>query len=110
MTDRGSFTVQSEKLRAAAQLWAGCAADAATVKSDLDGPRGQGYMFGVLAGSCGVTEHYNTWSQQMYTAVGTAEHNFTYLDAALNSCADNYDGVDATAGVSMQVLDGMIER
>lgn len=108
MTDLGSFAVQSEALRAAAELWRGGATDAGAVKSDLYGPAGMGNMFGVLAGSCGVSGHYNTWSWQMHTAAETAQTNFRYLDAALVSAANAYDGADSTVATNMNVLDGMI--
>lgn len=108
MTDRGSFRAQSDALRDAASLWRNCATDAAAVEGDLEGPAGMGYMFGVLAGSCGVSDHYNTWSQQMVTAAATAHKNFTYLDAALTSCANDYDGTDSTVAANMGTLDRMI--
>jgi hypothetical protein len=45
----------------------------------------------------------------MLTAVQTAKKNFEYLDAALNSAANDYDGVDSTVATDMNTLDRMIE-
>lgn len=109
MTDRGSFSVQSEALRTAAALWARCATDVGTVAADIAPGVGGGDSFGVLAGSSGVAANYDTWSRAMRTALETAAKNFAYLDAALTSTADDYDGVDATVAADLGTLDRMIE-
>jgi len=109
MTDRGSFAVQSQALRDAATLWSGCATDMGTVYDDIGPGVGGGGSFGVLAGSSGVSANYDRWSQAMLTAVQTAKKNFEYLDAALNSAANDYDGVDSTVATDMNTLDRMIE-
>ena len=109
MTDRGSFAVQSQALRNAATLWSGCAEDMGTVYDDISPGVGGGDSFGVLAGSSGVSANYDNWSEAMLTAVQTAKKNFEYLDAALNSAANDYDGVDSTVATDMRTLDRMIE-
>jgi hypothetical protein len=109
MSDKGSFAVQSRALRDAAALWSGCAADAQIVEDAITPGVGGGDSFGVLAGSSGVSANYNIWSAAMLTAVQTAKKNFNYLDAALNSAANDYDGVDSTVATDMQTLDRMIE-
>ena len=109
MTDKGSFAVQSQALRDAAALWGGCADDAQIVEDAISPGVGGGDSFGVLAGSSGVSANYNTWSEAMQTAIQTAKKNFNYLDAALNSAANDYDGVDSTVATDMQTLDRMIE-
>jgi len=105
MTDRGSFSVQSEALKQAAALWAQCADDVSTVSSDIAPGVGGGGSFGVLAGASGVAGNYNLWSQAMYEALATARDNFTYLEAALISSANDYDGVDSTTATDMDRLD-----
>lgn len=108
MTDLGTFTVQSDALRDAAKLWAGCAEDAAGVAADIAPAVGQGDKFGVLAGSCGVTRSFNTWIEAMHQAATDAAKTFRYLDAALQSTANAYDGADNTSATSIAKLDGMI--
>jgi hypothetical protein len=110
MTDYGSFTVQSNKLREAADIWSDCAADTWRVYTDISPAVGQGDKFGILAGSSGVSASYDTWVEAMATAARTASKNFYYLKAALESTANGYDGADDTSATSMRTLDGMIDH
>jgi len=108
MTDRGSFKVQADKLRTHAGVWKDYA-DNVKAAAELIAPGvGMGYQFGYLAGSCGVESSYNTWSEAMQTALSDAETNFRYLEAALTSTANDYDGVDSTVATDFSKLDGMI--
>lgn len=109
MTDRGSFSVQSEALRRAAEMWRTAATDMGKAITEIEPGVGGGDSFGVLAGSSGVSGHYDEWSQEMLTALQTGQKNFQYLDAALVSTANDYDGVDSTVATDMQTLDRMIE-
>ena len=109
MTDRGSFYVKSETLRRAATMWSTAAGDMKSAHDEILPGVGHGNDFGVLAGSSGVATSYDNWSTDMLTAIDKAKGNFTYLDAALTSTANDYDGVDATVKTDMSVLDGMIE-
>lgn len=108
MTDRGSFSVQSEALRHAAKMWRTAAQDMGKAADEIEPGVGGGDSFGVLAGSSGVSGHYNEWSQEMLTALQTGQANFEYLDAALTSTANDYDGVDSTVATDMDTLDRMI--
>jgi hypothetical protein len=109
MTDLGTFKVQTERLREAADIWADCSTDSLRVHSDIAPAVGQGDTFGILAGSSGVSGFYDKWVQSMSTAAQTASNNFAYLEAALDSTANAYDGSDQTSATSMDKLDGMIE-
>jgi hypothetical protein len=109
MTDRGSFRVQSEALRRAATLWSTAGADMGLAGEKIAPGVGMGSYFGVLAGSSGVSGHYDQWSAEMAAAIAKAKANFEYLDAALNSAANDYDGVDATVAADVNELDRMIE-
>lgn len=108
MADLGTFKVRSKKLRQAAEIWRQCAGDTGKVASDISPAVGQGDEFGVLAGSSGVSGNYDIWVEAMHTACLDASKNFAYLDAALNSAANAYDGADNTTATSMRTLDGMI--
>lgn len=110
MTDRGSFRVQSEALRRAATMWSTAASDMGKAGEKIAPGVGKGSHFGVLAGSSGVSGHYDEWSGEMAAAIATAKSNFEYLDAALSSVANDYDGVDSTVATDMAVLDRKIEE
>lgn len=110
MTDRGSFSVQSEALRRAAAMWATAATDMGKALTEIGPGVGGGDSFGVLAGSSGVSGHYDEWSREMQKALQTGKSNFEYLDAALVSTANDYDGTDSTVATDMQTLDRMIEQ
>jgi hypothetical protein len=109
MTDKGSFRVQSEALRAAADMWGTAADDMGSAETEISPGVGGGDSFGVLAGSSGVSDSYDIWSRDMLAAVQKAKGNFQYLEAALNSTANDYDGVDSTVATDMNQLDRMIE-
>ena len=107
MTDRGSFRVQSDQLRSHAGLWTTKASEADSAAATIAPGVGQGDDFGFLAGQNGVADHYDTWTNDMYAALGDAGDTFRYLHAALVSTANDYDGVDSTAATSMNQLDPM---
>lgn len=109
MTDRGSFKVQSQALKNAASMWRTASEDMDKALKEIKDGVGGGDSFGVLAGSSGVSGHYNEWSREMKTALTTGRDNFSYLDAALTSTANDYDGVDSTTATDFSKLDGMIE-
>ncbi len=109
MTDRGSFKVQSEALRNAASMWRTIASDMGKAETEVTPGVGGGSRFGLLAGSSGVTTSYNNWSQDMLAAIQKAKKNFEYLDAALTSTANDYDGVDSTVATEIGILDKRIE-
>ena len=109
MTDRGSFSVQSEALRRAAAMWRTAATDMGEALTEIEPGVGGGDSFGVLAGTCGVAAHYDEWSREMQAALQAGKANFEYLDAALVSTAHDYDGTDSTVATDMQTLDRMIE-
>lgn len=102
------FKAQSQKLRTAATIWDGCATDITKVGTDIAPAVGQGDKFGVLAGSSGVSGHFDTWIQDMHTATKDGTKNFTYLSAALTAIADTYDETDATVAESVESLDKRI--
>ena len=102
------FEVQSRKLRTAASIWEECATDIKKVGRDIQPAVDQGDKFGVLAGSSGVSGHYNVWVQAMFTATRDGAKNFTYLSAALTAIADTYDETDATVAESAAALDRRI--
>jgi hypothetical protein len=108
MTDRGSFSVQSEALTKAAAMWGTCADDVTGVRQDISSAVNMGRNFGVLAGSSGVRGNYNNWSLAMWEALNTARTNFTYLEAALTSTAADYDGVEQSVVTDFKTLDAMI--
>jgi hypothetical protein len=108
MTDRGSFKVKSEALRRAAHMWSTAAGDMAKAHTEIAPGVGGGSSFGVLAGSSGVSTSYDNWSQDMLAALQKGHDNFVYLDAALTSTANDYDGVDSTVATSFDTLDKMI--
>lgn len=110
MTDRGSFKAQSDALRRAAGMWGTASGDMDKAVTEVTPGVGGGDSFGVLAGSSGVSGHYNEWSQEMLTALKTGRDNFDYLDAALTSTANDYDGVDSTVATDLATLDGMIDH
>lgn len=109
MVDRGSFEVQSQALRAAADLWRTAAQDMGSAQTEIEPGVGGGDSFGVLAGSSGVEGHYNVWSGDMLAALQRAQANFEYLEAALDSTANDYDGVDSTVALDISKLDAMID-
>jgi uncharacterized protein YukE len=102
------FKAQSDKLRTAATIWTGCSTDTSKVGTDISPAVDQGDKFGVLAGSSGVTGHYNIWVQDMYNATQDGAKNFTYLAAALTAIADTYDETDTTVAESVESLDKRI--
>lgn len=102
------FKAQSEKLRTAAGIWTDCSTDTKKVGTDIRPAVQQGDKFGVLAGSSGVSGHYNIWIQDMYDATQDGAKNFTYLAAALTAIADTYDETDATVAESSASLDRRI--
>lgn len=103
-----SFQVQCETLRTHAQLWRGHADDATSARTTIDPAIGDGDAFGWLAGLNQVSDHYNTWSTAMGTALDDAKKCCTYLDAALLSTANDYDDSDQTVATDMATLDAMI--
>ncbi|MBA3781478.1 MAG: hypothetical protein H0X12_06435 [Nocardioides sp.] len=103
-----SFQVQSETLRTHAKLWAGHATDVQSAQTTVSPGIGMGDDFGYLAGLNGVADNYNTWSHAMDQALTDAANCFKYLDAALNSAANEYDDSDATAATNSTQLDKMI--
>jgi hypothetical protein len=107
MTDRGTFRVQSEALRSHAGYWSTKAGQADSARSEIEPAVGMGEDFGYLAGLNGVADNYNTWTNDMYAALGDAGDTFRYLHAALISTANDYDGTDATVATSMPDLDRM---
>lgn len=107
MTDRGSFSVQSEALRSHAGFWNTKAGQATDAQTTIEPGVGMGDDFGYLAGLNGVADNYNTWTSDMYAALGDASATFRYLYTALNSTANDYDGTDSTVAVAMNVLDPM---
>ena len=109
MADLGSFQVQSETLRTHAKLWNGHATDVNDAHGLIESAIGSGDDFGWLAGLNEVKDHYNTWTNAMGAALQDAKTCFDYLEAALNSAANAYDGADATAATDMDTLDKMIE-
>jgi len=108
VADAGSFVAQSEALRAAATLWADAATDMRAAITEISPGVGGGSSFGVLAGASGVAGHYDDWSGEMLAACRRARDNFDYLEAALDSAANHFDGVDATVATDFSRLDGMI--
>jgi hypothetical protein len=104
----GDLKADTGKLRTAAGIWSDCAADTWKVHTDLLPAVGQGDKFGLLAGSSGVSENYDTWIQAMADAARTGSRNFYWLSSALVAIADTYDGTDATVAQSMDSLDRMI--
>lgn len=107
MTDRGSFRAQSDQLRSHADFWTTKAGQADTAAATILPGVGQGDDFGFLAGLNGVADHYDTWTNDMYSALGDAGDTFRYLHAALVSTANDYDGVDSSVAMSMAQLDPM---
>lgn len=103
-----SFQVQSETLRTHATLWGGHADDASAAKTKIEPAIGKGDDFGWLAGLNGVADHYDTWTAAMGTALDDALKCCNYLEAALNSTANDYDDSDQTVATDMATLDQMI--
>lgn len=104
----GTMQADSRKLRAVAEIWTDCATDTWKVHTSLLPAVGQGDKFGILAGSCGVDENYDTWIEAMAEAARTGSGNFYYLASALRAVADTYDGTDATVAQTMGSLDKMV--
>lgn len=102
------FQVQSENLRDHAKLWAGHAKDVGEAKTTIAPGVGKGDDFGWLAGLNDVADHYDTWSKAMEQALTDAKKCFDYIEAALNSAANDYDDSDATVATEMATLDKMI--
>lgn len=105
MTDRGSFSVQSEVLRSHAGFWSTKKGQATDARTEIEPGVGMGDDFGYLAGLNDVADNYNTWTADMYAALGDAAGTFRYLRLALISTANDYDGTDATVATSMSELD-----
>ncbi|HEY3016079.1 MAG TPA: hypothetical protein VGJ41_13260 [Nocardioides sp.] len=109
MTDLGSYQVQSQTLRTHAGLWKGHAGDIGTAETLVASAIGKGEDFGWLAGLNEVEDHYNTWTNAMDTALKDAKRCFLYLEAALNSAANAYDGVDSTVATDVGALKKILE-
>lgn len=107
MTDRGSFTVQSQALKDHATVWQDNATHADDAHTKISPAIGKGDDFGYLAGREGVSENYNQWTADMGSALQDASATFTYLYTALVSTARDYDGTDSTVATDMQQLDSM---
>ena len=102
------FKVQTDNLRDHATLWAGHATDVEEAKTTIAPGVGKGDDFGWLAGLNQVADHYDTWSKAMDQALADAKKCFDYIEAALNSAANDYDDSDATVATDMATLDKMI--
>jgi hypothetical protein len=109
MTDIGSYQVQSQTLRTHSGLWKGHAADIAAAETLVGSAIGKGDDFGWLAGLNEVADHYDTWTTAMDTALKDAKRCFLYLEAALNSAANAYDGVDSTVATDVGALKKILE-
>lgn len=105
-----NFKVESENLRKQAKLWAGRETAVGTVRTNVSPGFQRGADFGVMAGSMGVSEMYNTWTTSMSHALDDAEISFRYLDVSLRSAADAYDDSDTTTATSMAKLDKVLEE
>lgn len=107
MTDRGSFQVSTDHLREHAKVWRDHAADADAAYTKISPSIGMGDDLGYLAGLHGVKEMFNQWTRAMGDCLQDASQSFTYLEAALHSVANDYDGTDATVATDMSRLDPM---
>lgn len=105
-----SFAVETELLRKQAKEWGQRRDDVDAVNKEIATSVGMGYKFGVLAGSNGVEEAYNLWSNCMQDSLEDASISFNYLSVALTSTADNYDASDQTAALSVKELDKVLEE
>lgn len=105
MTDRGSFQVQAEALRSHAGFWTTKTTQADDARDLISPAVGMGDDFGFLAGLNDVANYFNTWTSDMYAAMGDASATFSYLNTALNSTANDYDGTDSTVAMAMSALE-----
>ncbi len=110
MTDLGSFEAQTQSMRSQAQYWETRAGYADSGRDTISAGAGKGYQFGFLAGLAGVSEGYNTWMASMMRATQDAAHTARWMQAAMTSAADAYDGADSTTAADMADLDKMIKE
>lgn len=104
------FSVETGLLRRQARLWADRKTDCETVNTATCQAVDSGYKFGVLAGSEGVEEMFNTWTNAMQDALEDAGLSFGYFDKALSSTADAYDASDATSAMDLHQLDKLLDE
>lgn len=104
-----NIEVQVPILRRHATFWSERSDAVDGVRKSIEPAVGQGAEFGYMAGSNGVADMYNWWSQAMSSALVDAATSFRYLDAALRSAANFYDASDATAAEGARKLDRMLE-
>lgn len=110
MTDVGSFSVQSEELREESQEW-GTRVEALTAAKGLaSNGLGQGYKFGFFANQAGLGDKHDQFIRKMVDALTYGEQTFDYLEAALASTANAYDGVDSTVAESVSDLKKRLPR
>jgi hypothetical protein len=105
-----NFQVESENLRAQAEIWEESKVAADKVRANLAETIGRGDMFGYMAGSAGVTGMYDDWTRAINDCLADASYSFAYLDAALRSTAAGYDNSDATTAMSMDELDKLLDE
>lgn len=105
-----SFQVETDNLRRQATIWADSSANVATAAGDCSPGFGQGSKFGVMAGSEGVTAMYDEWTSDMSNALTDAAYSFDYLETALGSVANDYDGTDSTVATDIGVLDRQLQE
>lgn len=105
-----SFEVETENLRDQAKIWQDAGTHVDTARSNIADCIGKGDDFGFMAGSCGVSGHYDEWTSDMDNALTDASYSFGYLDAALTSTANGYDTSDATSATSMAELDKRLNQ
>ena len=101
----GSFEVQAAELRAHGEFWSQKATDAQAGYNTMRPGIGKGEDFGYLAGLNGVSDNYNKWTEDMGEALLDARGTFQYINTALNSTANDYDGTDSTVSTSFDELD-----
>jgi hypothetical protein len=105
-----SFEVETQNLRHQAGIWATAKTGADTTKTSLAFAVGQGDMFGVMAGSMGVSGMYDTWMTDMDNSLTDASYSFDYLDVCLRAIANDFDHTDAASAQSMDQLDKKMEE
>ena len=110
MTDLGSFAAQTASMRDQSTYWGDRAGYADAGKELIAPGNYKGYQFGFMAGEAGVRAGYNTWVASMMQAARDAATAATYLQAAMTSAANAYDGVDSTTAADMATLDALIEE
>ena len=105
-----NFQVESDNLRSQARIWHRSRDHATSVAQDLAETIGRGSAFGRMAGSAGVSAMYDAWTRDIDRCLADAAYSFGYLDAALRSTADGYDGSDATSALGMAELDKRLDE